>query len=193
MNGMPSMLRRVGSSGSLCGSRMRGFTLIELMIVIGIVAIIVATGVPPFVRALRKEGLRKAVSDVVEGCSHARAQAILHGAPAELVIRAEDGQITVRPLSTASRSGDAGESALNSGVASRSGALSAFKANLPDDIAVSFLYVNFKDQMENPEARVRFFPNGACDEFTMILSATTGEQKISLDVITGLANVTTIR
>ena len=78
----------------------RAFTLIELMIVIGIMAIIVATGVPPFVKAMRKEGLRKAVSDVVEGCSHARAQAVLHGAPAELLIRAEDGKIAVRPLAT---------------------------------------------------------------------------------------------
>ena len=34
-----------------------------------IVAIIVTTGVPPFVQAMRKEGLRKAVSDVVEAAA----------------------------------------------------------------------------------------------------------------------------
>jgi prepilin-type N-terminal cleavage/methylation domain-containing protein len=168
----------------------RAFTLIELMIVIGIVAIIVASGVPPFVKALRKEGLRKAVSDTVEACSHARAQAILHGAPTELVIRAEDGQITVRPLSVQRAEGGGDGRAEGGG---KSGSVKNFTSNLPDDIAVKSLDVNFKDQMQYPEAHVRFFPNGSCDEFAIILTATTGEQLIHLDVITGLANVTKIR
>lgn len=171
----------------------RAFTLIELMIVIAIVAIIVAAGVPSFVFAMRKEGLRKAVGDMVEGCSHARAQAILHGWPTELVIRAEDGQITVRQLQ--GRPSDDGPGGgvpfLDSG--STATTSSTFKGNLPDDIAVTLLYVNFKDQMEFPEARVRFFPNGTSDEFTVILSSATAEQQISLDVITGLANVKVIR
>ena len=170
-----------------------GFTLIELMIVMGIVAIIIATGVPPFVNAMRKEGLRKAVSDVVEGCSHARAQAILRGVPAELLIRAEDGEISVRQ-SQPRRSADAfddGGSVGEPGTAQQS--VSAFRANLPDDIAVTLLYVNFQDQMEFPETRVRFFPNGTCDEFTVILSSATGEQKVSLDIVTGLAEVMVIR
>jgi prepilin-type N-terminal cleavage/methylation domain-containing protein len=171
-----------------------GFTLIELMIVIGIAAIIVAAGLPPFVRGLRKEGLRKAVSDVVEGCSHARAQAILHGLPTELVIRAEDGQISVGPAA-GRRPEEAPDLSLKSEGRSSSSAASAaaFKANLPEDIAVKLLYVNFKDQMEYPEAHVRFFPNGTCDEFTVILSSATAEQQISLDVVTGLADVKIIR
>jgi prepilin-type N-terminal cleavage/methylation domain-containing protein len=170
------------------------FTLIELMIVIGIVAIIMATGVPAFVHAMRKEGLRKAVSDVVEGCSHARAQAILHGVPTELVIRAEDGQISVRPMAvrTAEPSQEGGGQPA-SGSSGNASAVTTFRANLPDDIAIKFLFVNFEDQMEFPETHVRFFPNGTCDEFTLILSAASGEQKISLDVITGLADVTVIR
>jgi prepilin-type N-terminal cleavage/methylation domain-containing protein len=170
-----------------------GFTLIELMIVMGIAAVILAAGLPPFVVAMRKEGLRKAVSGVVEGCSHARAQAILHGVPTELVIRAEDGQITVRPLQV--RKSDGGEEVapLPTEGAPAPAAASNFKTNLPDDIAVKLLYVNFQDQMEFPEAHVRFFPNGTCDEFTIILSSATAEQKISLDVITGLADVQVIR
>jgi hypothetical protein len=47
--------------------------------------------------------------------------------------------------------------------------------------------------MEFPEARVRFFPNGTCDEFTVILSSATAEQQVSLDVVTGLADVKVIR
>jgi type II secretion system protein H len=170
-----------------------GFTLIELMIVIGIVGIIIAAGVPPFVHALRKEGLRKAVADVVEACSHARAQAILRGAPAEMTIRAEDGQITIRQLQVRKTEEDAGGPALAAEPAPAPSAPSNFKTNLPDDIAVKFLYVNFQDQMEFPEAHVRFFPNGTCDEFTIILSSASAEQQISMDVITGLADVKVIR
>jgi Tfp pilus assembly protein FimT len=161
------------------------------MIVIGIVAIIITVGVPPFVHAMKKEGLRKAVSDMVEGCSHARAEAILHGVPTELVLRAEDGQITVRPLAVR-MSEEASSGSENSGSGAASSA-AAFKGSLPEDIAVKLLYVNFQDQMEAKEAHVRFFPNGTCDEFTVILSSATGEQKISLDVITGLADVQVLR
>ena len=52
------------------------FTLIELMVVMGIVAIIIAAGVPSFVRAMRKEGLRKAVSDMVEAAAMPVLEAI---------------------------------------------------------------------------------------------------------------------
>jgi prepilin-type N-terminal cleavage/methylation domain-containing protein len=167
------------------------FTLIELMIVMGIVAIIMTTGVPAFVHAMRKEGLRKAVSDMVEGCSHARAQAILHGLPTELVIRAEDGSITVRPMQFRKSDEDSGSVGPEPGGPST--AITTFKANLPEDIAIKLLYVNFQDQMEYSEARVRFFPNGTCDEFTVILSSPTAEQEVTLDVITGLADVKVIR
>jgi Tfp pilus assembly protein FimT len=162
------------------------------MVVMGIVAIIIAAGVPPFVRALRKEGMRKAVSDMVEACSHARAQAILQGVPTELVIRAGDGQISVHPLaSRKTEEGPEGTVVASSGPTSGSGP--NFKSNLPDDIAVKFLDVNFEDQMEHAEAHVHFFPNGTSDEFTIILSCVTGEQQISLDVITALANVKVLR
>jgi prepilin-type N-terminal cleavage/methylation domain-containing protein len=166
----------------------KAFTLIELMIVISIIAIVITAGIPPFARAMRKEGLRKAVSDMVEGCSHARAQAILNGAPTELIIRAEDGQISVRPAPVVKS-----DEERDAAAPPKPAPGGTFKANLPDDIAIKLLYVNFQDQMEFPEARVRFFPNGTCDEFTVILSSATGEQEVTLDVVTALADVKVIR
>ena len=68
--------------------RARGFTLLEIMVALAIAAVIMAVGIPTFVKATRKEGLRKAVSDLMEGCSEARTQAILKGVPVELVIQA---------------------------------------------------------------------------------------------------------
>jgi len=57
----------------------RAFTLIEIMIVVGIMIIVMAMGVPLLYQLWHKEGLRKAVSDVEEVCSNARARAIWSG------------------------------------------------------------------------------------------------------------------
>jgi prepilin-type N-terminal cleavage/methylation domain-containing protein len=173
-----------------CGWRRArlGFTLIEIMIAVSIVAIILATGIPAFVSVLRKDNLRRAVSDAVEACSTARSQSILQGLPMQLVIRADDGALVVQPLG-----GDPddvfGESKGDEGHSSGS----LFEGHLGDDVGIELLYVNFQDQMEFPETRVRFFPNGTCDEFTMILFSDKGQRKISLDVVTALADVEVLR
>lgn len=183
----------LGWGGARVSAWKRGFTLIELMIVIGIAAIIVAAGIPPFVKAMRKDGLRKAVSDVVEGCSHARAQAILNGVPMELVIRAGDGEIAVRQADDRGGAEPADEGLFPPEPGPARSVPSTFRSHLPEDIAVTLLAVNFQDQMDALEARVRFFPNGTSDEFTILLASTSGEQQISLDIITGLAEVKVLR
>src|SRR5437773_196313 len=47
------------------------FTLLELMVVVGIMALVMATAVPLIHNFMHKDSLRQAVSDVVEACSHA--------------------------------------------------------------------------------------------------------------------------
>lgn len=170
----------------------RAFTLIELMLAISIAAIIMAIGLPGWVKALKKEGLRKAVSDVMEGCSHARAQAILKGVPMEFVIRAADGSISVQPAQLA-HGAEAAATGNAQSTAEGGSWAGNFTGHLSSDVGVKLLYVNFQDKMELPEARVRFFPNGTCDEFTVILFSPSGEKKINTDIVTGLAEVDTIR
>src|SRR5437879_1439252 len=67
-----SILNRQSSIGN------HAFTLIEIMIVVAIIGLIAAMGVPSIVKALQKEGMRKAVSDVQDVCFSAREKAILN-------------------------------------------------------------------------------------------------------------------
>lgn len=167
----------------------RAFTLIELMIVVALMGVMMAVGVPAFIRARHSEGFRKAVNDVVEACNEARALAILRGEPMEVVIVAEDGQIRVQPAtvrtSTAVAVAD-GPPVGDPAPPPRR----AFKApeprQIPDDVAVELLDVNFVNHMNLPEAHVRFYPNGTSDEFTIVLLWEQKRAKISLEVVTGL-------
>src|SRR5260370_42495935 len=65
----------------------RAFTLIEIMVVVAIIAIVMTIGIP-FLKYtfVGGEGIDKAVRDVKEACSHARANAILNGAETHLGI-----------------------------------------------------------------------------------------------------------
>ena len=171
-----------------------GFTLVEIMIVIGIMALVLVMGMPSIIHTMQKDPLRKAVSDLVDRCNQARALAILDGVPAELAIRAADGQMTVRRLSTntvelaANEGGFAGPAA-----AGAHSAAAGSSSQLHQDIAVTLLYVNLKDQMEAEESRVRFYPNGTSDEFTIVLESNLGVRKISLDCVTAIADVQVVR
>ena len=167
--------------------------MIELMIVIAIMGMILATGIPAMFRTMQKDNLRQAVSDIVEGCSHARAYAILRGAPTEFVIKADGGAMSIQPARM--REGDTPQlRQLGSGKPSADATASGnFKARLDDDVAVKLLYLNFQDQMEKPETRVRFYPNGTCDEFSIIIFSEHGERLISTDTITGHAKVEVVR
>src|SRR6266581_2780388 len=71
------------------------FTLIEIMVVVAIMGIVMTIAIPTVYQQLHPESMRKAVSDVMEACSHARARAILNGAETELVIHPADRQFTV--------------------------------------------------------------------------------------------------
>ncbi len=175
--------------------RRRGFTLIELMIVIAIMAIVAALGLPSFVKSMRKEGMRKAMSDMLEACGNARATAIISGDTAELVIHPKDGTFGVQK-SVADPSAQGGQ-LYTPMIADKPPAPAgppAFSAHLPDNIAIELLGVNFMEYQEADLARVRFYPNGMSDEFTIILRSDREEwRKITLDSVTALAEVTTIR
>jgi prepilin-type N-terminal cleavage/methylation domain-containing protein len=174
--------------------RDRGFTLIELMVVIGIMAIILTIGIPSILLMWRKEGMRKATADVVEVCSKARAQAILRGAPMDVVFHPLD-----RRLEIGSGGSDSGGAPAEGG-----GAVGGERptlpggggssAEIPEDITIEMLDINLSEYKDSEWARVRFFPNGTSDEMTLILRSDKNEwKKVSLEVTTGLASVDNVK
>src|SRR5437762_14148606 len=77
------------------GPHLRAFTLIELMVVVAIMGIVMTIAIPTIYQQLHPESMRKAVSDVMEACGHARARAILDGMETDLVIRPADRQFDI--------------------------------------------------------------------------------------------------
>jgi prepilin-type N-terminal cleavage/methylation domain-containing protein len=145
-----------------------GFTLIEIMMVVVILGMTLSMGLPAFYRAMKKEGMRKAESELVEACQTARRQAIMSGNETKLIFHPLDGTFEVP------------------------GAYE--RKEIPVDIIIDILGVNFIQYEKAPEAEVDFFRNGTSDEFTIVLRGADGTaRKISLDSVTALPFVENLR
>ena len=172
-----------------------GFTLIELMVVIAIGGMIMTMGVPAFMRLMKKGPLSQADSDVIEACSHARAQAIFSGLPSELRILPGKRQFIVDParpdpvLST----GAGAFVARDRGGAASDSDKSIFSAQLSDQVTLEMVDVNLQEYKDAEEARVRFYPNGTAEELTVVLQYHNEYHKIAVDMVTGLADMEVIK
>src|SRR5208283_5858651 len=102
----------------------------------------------------------KAESELVEACQSARREAIMNNHVAELAFRPIDGTFEVP------------------------GAYA--RKELPIDVKIDILGVNFIDLTRAPEARVHFFANGTSDEFTIVLESASRAVRIDLDTVAAL-------
>jgi prepilin-type N-terminal cleavage/methylation domain-containing protein len=146
-----------------------GFTLIEIMMVVAIIGLTLTMGIPSFVRVLKKEGMRKAESDLLEACQDARRAAIVNNQTTDLVFHPLEGSFEVPG--------------------------SFEKATLPNDILIDIMGVNFIQVEKADRASVHFFPNGTSDEFTIVIRAASDgvTRKISLDTVTALPVVEVVK
>lgn len=152
----------------------RGFTLIEIMVVVSIIGLIVAVGVPTLYAVFKREGMSKVTEDLKEVCSNARARAIMGGTETALIFHPLEKRFEVE-----------------GGAASPNGVQRAASAGqIPESINIEMLDVNLLEYRESEFVRVRFFPNGTSDELTLILHSDKDEwRKFTLEVTTGLCAV----
>ncbi|MCD8533752.1 MAG: prepilin-type N-terminal cleavage/methylation domain-containing protein [Verrucomicrobia bacterium] len=175
-----------------------GFTMLEIMIVLGIAALLVTMSVP-FVGGLFNENpIRDMTKNTLLLLEQARAKAILTGRIHEFVIIPGESKMIVRPVSSVSpnnlpASGGVESLSVGSPQISETQTLpvgSTGKANeIPEEIIIEMIAVNYLEKKDLPEAVVRFYPNGTSDKFTFIFNHGKGEYRlIRLDMMTGLAD-----
>ena len=178
--------------------RPSAFTLIEIMVVVGIMAIIMAIAIPSVYQQMHKDSMRQAVSDVLDACGRARERAILTGQPAEVRIRPGDRMISVTgssapaPAAGANRSysfeGEAGNEQI---VEHKAGTGELFSAKLTDRITITYIAINEQEELQQQEeVAIRFNSDGTADQADIVLRGDDNEVRgITVDVITGIASV----
>jgi Tfp pilus assembly protein FimT len=155
--------------------------LIEIMIVVAIIGLVAAMGLPSMIMALHKEGLRKAVSDLQDVCSAARSQAIFRNQKMAVVFHPATKRFEVEG---AAASGSADSTDKSSGKVTGS--------TLPDSVDMAMLDINLQDYGASDWARVFFYPNGTSDEMTVVLHSKDEWRKITLEFSTGLTSVSDV-
>ncbi|HLX94861.1 MAG TPA: GspH/FimT family pseudopilin [Verrucomicrobiae bacterium] len=175
--------------------RARAFTLLEIMMVVAIIGLMLTMGVPAILRTMHEEPLRKAVNDVVNICSHARAQAILHGETTTVVFHPQSRQISLAVMAATNAPDGFPPPAAPAGetITAPANASALNSTQFADSITIDMLDVNLLEYKEADEARVRFFPDGTSDEMTLIIHSGDQYRKITLEVPTGLASVELIQ
>lgn len=173
----------------------RAFTLIEIMVVVGIMAVIMTIAIPSVYQQMHKDSIRQAISDITEACTQARERAILNGVTTEVRIQPGNRQISAVESGGSDGGAFGGGSAFDENgeakVQHRGGGGTIFTAKLSDHIIIEFIGVNLiADLQQLDEVSASFYPNGTSDELVIVIRSDRGEvRQISTEVVTGIADV----
>jgi len=144
------------------------------MVVVAIIGMICAIGLPGIIKVMHKEGMRKALSDVTDVCSAARAKAIITQHTTAVVFHPGDKAFAVE-------GGGPGQ-----------GSTYVSQSKLPDDVDIAMLDINQQDYGGAEWAKVLFFPNGTSDEMTLVLHHKDDWRKITLEFATGFTRISDV-
>jgi type II secretory pathway pseudopilin PulG len=147
------------------------FTLIEIMLVVALIALISTTAIPTIYQLSKKEGMRRAVQDLLDVCENARAQAVFSGKAVAIVFYPLERRFGISGSPMASVDPATGEAAAGTAAAPGTGLTGV----MPDDIALEMLDVNQLEYKDSETAVVWFYPNGTCEELTINYRSEKGE------------------
>jgi type II secretory pathway pseudopilin PulG len=147
------------------------FTLIEIMLVVALIALISTTAIPTIYQLSKKEGMRRAVQDLLDVCENARAQAVFSGKAVAIVFYPLERRFGISGSPMASVDPATGEAAAGPAAAPGTGLTGV----MPDDIALEMLDVNQLEYKDSETAVVWFYPNGTCEELTVNYRSEKGE------------------
>lgn len=150
------------------------FTLIEIMVVVAIIGLMAAIGMPSIIRALQKDGMRKALSDVKDVCFTARQEAIVTKHKTAVIFYPQKG-----------RFGLDGVSGVSSATTTNIHTGKVTGSSLPTGIQFAMLDIFHKDFAESEWAKVFFYPDGTADETVLVLTGRGETWKITIDYVTG--------
>jgi prepilin-type N-terminal cleavage/methylation domain-containing protein len=170
----------------------RGFTLIEIMVVVAIIGLVMALGAPSLYKLMKREGMRKAVDDLEQVFRAARGRAILSGQTVMLEFRPLEGRFEIvgggggAPAAPTPEGFEAPPTPVNP----TGGLVSS--GTLPEGITFEMLDINLLSFRESDFARIRFFPNGTCDECRLVIVGPGDDWRgIEVENTTGVPNLVT--
>jgi type II secretory pathway pseudopilin PulG len=169
------------------------------MLVVGILGVVLAMGIPPMARVLKREPVRQAASDIERALRAARAAAILKSADAEMIIGLDmenreivlevalvsDGEKADTPLAN-----PAGKEETNGGADAATAQAPFQRVSLPAGVRITRLDVNGLNQLQSraEDIRVQFHPNGTADGFAVRLEDGPEAWEVTVDPVTGYAD-----
>lgn len=138
--------------------RSRGFTLIELMVVLVVAGLILALAPPLISKAVPSLRAKQAVRDLVSGLRLARTEAVRRGVEATLEIDLQARTLTI-PAAGKSR-------------------------NIPDDLDLT-VTTAAEDYLDPGHAAFRFFPDGTATGGNVVLETSRLKYQVTVDWLTG--------
>ncbi len=184
--------------------RRDGFTLLELLLAVALLAILLGSATPAFLRGLEHARLATTARALVTTAKFARFHSIMFGRPVFLVIdiparrfwlQAEpmegmeiewESEDTFLPEDPGSYGGETeewdlpgafGEGAWEDGTGSFEGGLAAVHPyEAPEGIVFDTLVFAQSERLDATRASIVFFPDGTCSEFTLVMEDARGRR-----------------
>ena len=161
--------------------RRAAFTLLELMVVVGIIGLVAAMSVPSILSMRRQAPMAKAIGDLREMCERARAGAVLRNTQATMVFDPRAGKVEL----------EGGDD--NSALTTRPGTGPVRSSQFEPGVNVEQLWINAQDYTSVASVPVTFYNNGTSDEMVLVLTCAGQRELISLEFSTALMTVSPLQ